>query len=83
MWQGSCLGSSNSFCSLGGCPGARAIDYSSKLLDKDLPLGYQSVIRKGQDQPEIIRLGSLNMFVQCLFMLQLAHNNTMGYVHYH
>lgn len=68
------------FCSLGRCPDARAIDNSSKFLDKDLPLGYQSVLIEGQDQPEIICFGSLNMFAQRLFTLHLAHTNTMSYL---
>ena len=80
VWQGSCPGSSHAFCSLGRSPDARATDNSSKLLDKDLPLGYQSVLIEGQDQLEIICFGSLNMFAQCLFTLHLAHTNTMSYL---
>lgn len=47
---------------------------------KTFPSSYPSVFTGGQDQPEIICLGSLAMFAQCLLTLHLDHTNTMSYL---
>lgn len=78
--MGSYSESSHTFYSLGRSPGVRATDNSGKLSDKDLPLSYPSVFAGGQDQPEIICLGGLDMFAQCLFTLHLAHTNKMNFL---